>query len=65
MRTPSELFGLMAYLFVMYGGMPDRELLSAAYNGDLEAEPIPDLSVISPGKDTRPSAGPLGRSRAA
>jgi hypothetical protein len=26
----------MAYLFVMYGGIPDTELFSAAYDGKLD-----------------------------
>lgn len=29
MRTAADYFGLMAYLFVMYGGLPDRNMLWA------------------------------------
>jgi hypothetical protein len=36
MPSPVERFGLMAYLFVMYGGIPDTDLFSAAYGGELD-----------------------------
>lgn len=66
MRTPSEMLGLMAYLFVMYGGTPDREILSAVYRGDLEEqENAPKLTVIRGGNATRPAASPRRPSRAA
>ena len=35
MRSPADFLGLVAYLTVMYGRLPDREMLAAAYaNGD-------------------------------
>lgn len=33
MRRAADFLGLMAYLTIMYGRLPDRELLSAAYRG--------------------------------
>ena len=49
MPSPAERFGLMAYLFVMFGGVPDPELVSAAYEGYLRPETTsgrPDLRLI-------------------
>jgi hypothetical protein len=31
MRSTSDFFGLLAYLTLMFGRLPDRELLDAAY----------------------------------
>ena len=36
MRTPGESLGLLAYLFVVYGGFPPRELVTAAWTGELD-----------------------------
>ena len=33
MRTTSDFFGLLAYLTLMYGKLPDRDMLDAAYAG--------------------------------
>ena len=33
MPTFLETLGFVVYLSVMYGGMPDRDLLAAAYSG--------------------------------
>lgn len=40
MRSTTDLLGLVAYLTVMYGRLPDRELLNAAFMATDEfAEP--------------------------
>jgi len=31
LRTTADFVGLMAYLALMHGGLPDRELLASAY----------------------------------
>lgn len=59
MRSPADFLGLVAYLTVMYGRLPDRELLAAAYaDGDAggsegeskaESDPrAPLLRVVEP-----------------
>lgn len=50
MRTAGDLFGLMAYLFVAYGGAPPREVVSAALRGKLDVEEEtggPHVSLVS------------------
>lgn len=36
LRTAADFFGFVAYLVVMSGGLPDSELLSAAYRSSSE-----------------------------
>lgn len=36
MRTAADFLGMLVYLGVMYGGLPDRELLSAAFEASIE-----------------------------
>ena len=36
MRTAADFLGMLVYLGVMYGGLPDRELLSATFEASLE-----------------------------
>ena len=62
MRTPGESLGLLAYLFVVYGGFPPRELVTAAWSGGLEgtegyggAQP---LSLVAGSETGTPSARP-------
>ena len=36
MRTAADFLGMLVYLGVMYGGLPDRELLSVAFEASIE-----------------------------
>ena len=56
MRTAGDLFGLMAYLFVAYGGAPPRDVVSAALSGKLDVEAEtgePYLSLVTSADETR------------
>ena len=58
MPSPAERFGLMAYLVVMFGGLPDPELVSAAYEGYLRPEATPgrpDLRLIEGRGEAQPA----------
>ncbi len=36
MRTAADFLGMLVYLGVMYGGLPDRELLSATFEASIK-----------------------------
>ena len=36
MRTTADFLGMLVYLGVMYGGLPDRELLSATFEASIK-----------------------------
>jgi hypothetical protein len=38
MRRTTDFFGLLAYLSIMYGRLPDRDMLNAAYTAIDEDE---------------------------
>ena len=49
MRTVADQLGIMAYLWVMYGGPPDRAVVAAALRTDTSTpERPPSLAVVSP-----------------
>jgi len=54
-RRASELFGLVAYLSVMYGRLPDRELLAAAWSGDIDLPERPRLRLVVDNTSTESS----------
>ena len=64
MRHAANMLGLLAYLTVMNGGLPDRRVLAAAYRGAFASDPVPStrLHVIPP---TGEGAGPEVSARAA
>ncbi len=45
MRTAADFLGMLVYLGVMYGGLPDRELLSAAFEASIEG-PVDDGTAV-------------------
>ena len=52
MQAPRDVFGLMAYLFVAYGGFPPPELVSAAWDGSLDQASRPNARSLSLVPDT-------------
>ena len=49
MRTVADQLGIIVYLWIMYGGPPDRALLSAALSTDTSTpERSPSLAVVPP-----------------
>ena len=49
MRTVADHLGIMAYLWIMYGGPPDRAVVAAALRTDTSTpERLPSLSVAPP-----------------
>ncbi len=49
MRTVADQLGIMAYLWIMYGGPPDRAVVAAALRTDTSTpERPPSLSVAPP-----------------
>jgi hypothetical protein len=51
MRSTTDFLGLVAYLTVMYGRLPDRDLLNAAFMGTgLPQQPAaaPRLRLVEP-----------------
>ena len=49
MRTVADQLGIMAYLWIMYGGPPDRDMVSAVLRTDTSTpERLPSLSVVAP-----------------
>ncbi len=49
MRTVADQLGIMAYLWIMYGGPPDRAVVAAVLRTDTStAERPPSLAVVSP-----------------
>ena len=49
MRTVADQLGIMAYLWIMYGGPPDRAMVSAVLRTDTSTpERLPSLSVAPP-----------------
>ena len=64
-RRASELFGLVAYLSVMYGRLPDRELLAAAWSGDIDLPERPRLRLVVDNTSTESSDGPTERNEVA
>lgn len=54
MRTAADYLGIMTYLWIMYGGPPDRALVAAALRADTSTpERPPSISVVAP----QPPAG--------
>lgn len=49
MRTAADYLGIMTYLWIMYGGPPDRALVAAALRTDTSTpERPPSISVVAP-----------------
>ena len=53
MRTVADYLGIMTYLWIMYGGPPDRALVAAALRADTgtdtsTSERPPSISVVAP-----------------
>ena len=49
MRTVADHLGIMAYLWIMYGGPPDRDMVSAVLRSDTSTSERPlSLSVVAP-----------------
>lgn len=49
MRTAADYLGIMTYLWIMYGGPPDRALVAAALRADTSTpERPPSISVVTP-----------------
>ena len=68
MRTAGDLFGLMAYLFVAYGGAPPRDVVSAALSGKLDGDAdtgAPYVSLASSTSDAAPKKAARRRTKRA
>ena len=68
MRNTSDFFGLLAYLTLMYGRLPDREMLNAAYaatSEEPEARPVRHLTLVPPPPEQPPLEEPERASAAA
>ncbi|MGB2696173.1 MAG: hypothetical protein WBD55_13440 [Dehalococcoidia bacterium] len=50
MRSPADFLGLVAYLTVMYGRLPDREMLAAAYANSDDDDQGSDDGDVTRGK---------------
>ena len=49
MWTIADYFGIMAYLWIMYGGPPDQAMVSAALRMDASTpERPPSFAAVSP-----------------
>jgi len=48
MRSTTDFFGLLAYLTLMYGRLPDRELLNAAYDAADDEPRQLHLTLVEP-----------------
>ncbi len=49
MWTIADYMGIMAYLWIMYGGPPDRAVVAAVLRADTSIpERPPSLAVVSP-----------------
>ena len=48
MRTVADQLGIMAYLWIMYGGPPDRAMVSAALHTDTSTlKWLPSLAALA------------------
>lgn len=45
MRTAADFLGMLVYLGVMYGGLPDRELLAATFEASIKGPVDGDTAV--------------------
>ena len=48
MWTIADYFGIMAYLWIMYGGPPDRAMVSAALRMDASTPERPPSRSVAP-----------------
>ena len=48
MRTVADQLGIMAYLWIMYGGPPDRAMVSAVLRTDSGTPELPQSLSVAP-----------------
>ena len=48
MRTAADYLGIMTYLWIMYGGPPDRAMVSAVLRADTSTTERPQSLSVAP-----------------